>query len=261
VEPAGSRQGPAARAPDAERKRAGGRRRAAEGGRHGRIPHRAGRRVYDIALEAIAHGDGRLDGASLRRFVAAYQEFAPLKLGELWAIPIMPRLALLENLRRVAARIAVGTAERNLAEAWADIAGRDAKSLILSTADIARSSPPMTSSFAAELARRLQGRSVALALPLTWMEQRLSELDLTIEQLVPPFDKSASNPGYIKGYVPGVRENGGQYTHAAIWAFAELGDRRRAWEIFAMINPVNHAKSAGAVATYKVEPYVMAADV
>ena len=61
-----------------------------------------------------------------------------------------------------------------------------------------------------------------------------------------------------------MRENGGQYTHAAIWAamaFAELGDSRRAWEIFSMINPVNHASSAAAVATYKVEPYVMAADV
>ncbi len=145
-------------------------------------------RVYDIALEAIAHGDGRLDAESLRRFVAAYQSVAPLKLGELWAIAIMLRLALLENLRRVAARIAAGTAERELADAWADrmieIAGRDAKSLILATADMARSNPPMASSFVAELARRLQGQGAALALPLTWIEQRLSELDLTIEQLV-----------------------------------------------------------------------------
>ena len=145
-------------------------------------------RAYDIALEAIAHGDGRLDAESLRRFVAAYQTVAPLKLGELWAVPIMLRLALLENLRRVAARIAAGTAERDLAGAWADrmieIAGRDAKSLILATADMARSNPPMTSSFVAELARRLQGQGAALALPLTWIEQRLSELDLTIEQLV-----------------------------------------------------------------------------
>ena len=72
------------------------------------------------------------------------------------------------------------------------------------------------------------------------------------------------NPGYIKGYVPGVRENGGQYTHAAIWAamaFAALGDRRRAWELLAMINPVNHARSAEEIAIYKVEPYVVAADV
>ena len=145
-------------------------------------------RVYDIALDAIAHGDGRLDAESLRGFVAAYQSVAPLKLGELWAIPIMLRLALIENLRRVAARIAAGTAERDLAAAWADrmieIAGRDAKSLILATADMARSNPPMASSFVAELARRLQGQSAALALPLTWIEQRLAELDLTIERLV-----------------------------------------------------------------------------
>ena len=145
-------------------------------------------RVYDIALEAISHGDGRLDAENLRRFVAAYQTVTPLKLGELWAIPIMLRLALIENLRRVAARIAASTSERNLAHAWADrmigIAGQDPKSLILVTADMARSSPPMASSFVAELARRLQGQGAALALPLTWIEQRLSEEALTIEQLV-----------------------------------------------------------------------------
>jgi len=85
-----------------------------------------------------------------------------------------------------------------------------------------------------------------------------------IQLLDPPFDKSALNPGYIKGYVPGVRENGGQYTHAAIWAamaFARLGDNQRAWELFTMINPVNHARSIEETATYKVEPYVVAADV
>ncbi len=85
-----------------------------------------------------------------------------------------------------------------------------------------------------------------------------------IQLLAPPFDKSPLNPGYIKGYVPGVRENGGQYTHAAIWAtmaFARLGDNRRAWELFNMINPVNHARSAREIAIYKVEPYVVAADV
>jgi len=82
--------------------------------------------------------------------------------------------------------------------------------------------------------------------------------------LDPAFDKSNLDPGYIKGYVPGVRENGGQYTHAAIWtvmAFAALGDSRRAWELLAMINPVNHAATPAAIATYKVEPYVVAADV
>ena len=85
-----------------------------------------------------------------------------------------------------------------------------------------------------------------------------------VQLLDPPFDKGNLNPGYIKGYVPGVRENGGQYTHAAIWAtmaFAQLSDDRRAWDLFSLINPVNHAKSADAIATYKVEPYVVAADV
>jgi cellobiose phosphorylase len=97
------------------------------------------------------------------------------------------------------------------------------------------------------------------------VDRRLVRRDHALIQLLePPFDKSDMNPGYIKGYVPGVRENGGQYTHGAIWvamAFAALGDSRRAWELLAMINPVNHARSPEGIATYKVEPYVVAADV
>ena len=145
-------------------------------------------RVYDIALETISHGDGRVDADSLSRFVAAYQSITTLNLGELWAIPIMLRLALIENLRRVGVRIAAGRAERDLANAWADrmmeTAERDPKSLILVIADMARSTPPMKSAFVAELARRLQGQSAALALALTWIEQWLAESHLTIEQLV-----------------------------------------------------------------------------
>jgi cellobiose phosphorylase len=94
---------------------------------------------------------------------------------------------------------------------------------------------------------------------------RLVRRDHALIQLLdPPFDKSDLDPGYIRGYVPGVRENGGQYTHAAIWtamAFAALGDSRRAWELTSMINPVNHGRTAETVAIYKVEPYVVAADV
>ncbi len=145
-------------------------------------------RVYDIALETISHGDGRVDQENLSSFVAAYQTVTILRLGELWAIPIMLRLALIENLRRVGARIAADRTDRNHADYWADqmteIAGKDPKSLILVMADMARSNPPMVSSFVAEFARRLQGQSSALALPLTWIEQRLSESGLTIEQLV-----------------------------------------------------------------------------
>jgi cyclic beta-1,2-glucan synthetase len=80
----------------------------------------------------------------------------------------------------------------------------------------------------------------------------------------PPFDKSAADPGYIKGYVPGVRENGGQYTHAALWtliAYAMLGEGDRAGELFALLNPINHASTRAGLHRYRVEPYVAAADV
>ncbi|MDB5770311.1 MAG: ndvB [Burkholderia sp.] len=149
----------------------------------------AGRpRVYDIALETIAHGDGRVDPESLSRFVAAYQQVTTLKLGELWAIPIMLRLALIENLRRVAARLATTRINRNLAHTWADemaeIAEKDPSNLVLLVADMARSNPPMDSSFVAELVRRLQGQSAALTLPLTWLSQHLAASGQTIEHLV-----------------------------------------------------------------------------
>ncbi|HEY4999622.1 MAG TPA: hypothetical protein VII36_10785, partial [Usitatibacter sp.] len=100
-------------------------------------------RVYNIALETIAHGDGRVDPESLSRFVAAYQTVTPVKLGELWAIPIMLRLALIENLRRVATDVAAGRVDRDLADGWVDqmkaVAQTDPTSLILVIADMARS--------------------------------------------------------------------------------------------------------------------------
>jgi cyclic beta-1,2-glucan glucanotransferase len=82
--------------------------------------------------------------------------------------------------------------------------------------------------------------------------------------LNPPFDASRLDPGYIKGYIPGVRENGGQYTHASIWvmmAVAALGSGDEAVELFHLLNPVNHARTPAEVNRYQVEPYVMAADV
>jgi cellobiose phosphorylase len=96
-------------------------------------------------------------------------------------------------------------------------------------------------------------------------EKRLVRKEDKIIQLFdPPFDKSDLNPGYIKGYVPGVRENGGQYTHAAIWmimAFAAMRDKKKMWELLQMINPVSHGGSPDGMNVYKVEPYVVAADV
>ena len=97
------------------------------------------------------------------------------------------------------------------------------------------------------------------------VDRRLVRADAKLIQLLdPPFDRSDLNPGYIKGYVPGVRENGGQYTHSAIWtvmAFAAIGNTERAWELFNMINPINHGSTPEGISTYRVEPYVVAADV
>jgi cyclic beta-1,2-glucan synthetase len=145
-------------------------------------------RVYDIALETISHGDGLVDLESLISFITAYQTVTNLKIGELWAIPIMLRLALIENLRRIGTLIIAAIADRARADYWADqmadIARKDPKNLVLVIADMSRSDQSMTSSFVAEFARRMQGQIPALALPVTWIEQRLSESHLTIEQLV-----------------------------------------------------------------------------
>jgi cellobiose phosphorylase len=97
------------------------------------------------------------------------------------------------------------------------------------------------------------------------VNERLVRRESRLIQLFdPPFDRSELNPGYIKGYIPGVRENGGQYTHGAIWtvmAYAMMGENNRAWELFNLLNPVNHGATAKEIAVYKVEPYVVAADV
>ena len=94
-----------------------------------------------------------------------------------------------------------------------------------------------------------------------WLVKQAEQMILLF---TPPFDKSARDPGYIKGYLPGVRENGGQYTHAAIWtawAFAKLGQGDRAVELFRMLNPISHTDTPEKVARSKVEPYVLAADI
>ena len=145
-------------------------------------------RVYALALQVVAHGDGRLSRSALAQFIAVYQAVQPLLLGELWAIPIMLRLALIENLRRVGAMVAASRADHDLAAFWAakmlDAAEKAPSQLILHIADMARAEPPLGSAFVAEFARRLQGQGASLALPLTWLEQRLGESGATIEQRV-----------------------------------------------------------------------------
>jgi cyclic beta-1,2-glucan synthetase len=102
-----------------------------------------------------------------------------------------------------------------------------------------------------------------LAMEAVWNELVRERARLVL-LLTPPFDKTDRDPGYIKGYLPGIRENGGQYTHAALWtvrAFAQLGDSERAMELLDLINPVLHTDSPEGVMRYQVEPYVAAADV
>jgi cyclic beta-1,2-glucan synthetase len=145
-------------------------------------------RVYGIALELISHVDGRLDAVSLNAFISAYQTVHPLKLGELWAVPIVLRLALIENLRRVAARVGRTRRDRDLASEWAErMLSADEQgptNLILIMADMARANLTLSGAFLAELTRHLQGQSAYFAFATSWLEQRLSEQGLTIEQLV-----------------------------------------------------------------------------
>jgi len=170
-------------------------------------------RVYDIAQEIISHSDGRVDQQGLSNFIAAYQTVTHLKLGELWAIPIMLRLALIENLRRLSAQISIDRINQNIAVYWADqmitVAEQDPKSLILVIADMARSGPPMVSSFVAELTRLLQGKGPALALPLTWIEQRLLEMGQTSHELVQAeFFKQAADQVSMSNSIGSLRTLG-----------------------------------------------------
>ncbi|MFZ7134368.1 MAG: GH36-type glycosyl hydrolase domain-containing protein [Eubacteriales bacterium] len=109
------------------------------------------------------------------------------------------------------------------------------------------------------------GEKEKMSIAMASMEEYLIKSNEALVLLfTPPFDNSEQEPGYIKGYVPGVRENGGQYTHAAAWvvkALAMLGEGNKAMEVYHMINPINHTRTQLECSTYKVEPYVMAADV
>lgn len=145
-------------------------------------------RVYDMVLEIISHSDGRVDSKSLCRFIASYQSEKTLTLGELWAIPIMLRLAVIENLRRVSERIALDMIDNKVAEYWADkmiaTANDDPSKLILTVAEMAKTDPIFNSPFVASFVRQLQGKGPSIALVLNWLEQHLSRSGTTSNDLV-----------------------------------------------------------------------------
>ena len=125
-------------------------------------------RVYELGLQVVAHGDGRVDAITLSRFIAAYQQVAPLKLGELWAVPIVLRLALIDNVRRIADDIMHDGRDTHLAAQWAALlnatAAAQPKDVVAVVADMARSQPPATGAFVAELTRGIQGRGPVLSM-------------------------------------------------------------------------------------------------
>lgn len=145
-------------------------------------------RVYDIALEIIQHSDGKLDMDIVYTFLKSYQTVSELQIGELWAIPIMLRLALLENLRRVSVHISDDREYRNLADYWAKqmiaTVEKEPGKLILVIADMARSNPPLRRSFVAEFTRQLRGRGPTLQQALNWVEDRLNEAGHTSVEMV-----------------------------------------------------------------------------
>lgn len=145
-------------------------------------------RVYDIVLELISHVDAQIDAGSLSAFIAAYQTEISLKLGELWAIPIMLRLGLIENLQRVTTRLTIARQDCELADLWMDrlqeMAETNPSHLVVVVASMAKSDLPISSSFVAEFCLRLSRQSPVLHLARSWLEQRLVEHGLSIDQLV-----------------------------------------------------------------------------
>lgn len=145
-------------------------------------------RIYDLVLALISHVDAQVDAAPLTAFVAAYQTVTPLKLGELWAIPIMLRLGLIENLRRITTRLMVARLDRDLADSWAkrlqDMAEQDPSHLVVVVADMAESELPLTASFVAEFCQKLSRQNPLLHLARSWLEQRLAAQGSSIDQLI-----------------------------------------------------------------------------
>ena len=145
-------------------------------------------RVYDIVLELISHVDAQIDAEPFSAFIAAYQTVQSLKLGELWAIPIMLRLGLIENLQRVTTRLNLAREDRNLADLWVnrlqEMAEQNSSHLVIVVADMAKSDLPLSSSFVAEFCQRLSRQSPVLHLARGWLEQRLGQQGLSIEQLI-----------------------------------------------------------------------------
>jgi hypothetical protein len=145
-------------------------------------------RVYDIVLELIAHVDAQIDEETLSAFIASYQTVTTLTLGELWAVPIMMRLGLIEDLRRIVSRLTTAHTERDLAALWVnrllDMAENNPPHLVVVVSDMAKSDIPLTPSFVAEFFQLLSHHSSVLHLARSWVEHRLLDHGLSIERMI-----------------------------------------------------------------------------
>ena len=169
--------------------------------------------IYEMAIELVSHTDGRVDAENISEFIRSYQTVHPLKLGELWAVPIMVSLALVENLRRVSRRIAWRRRHRESAVDWSDRSVQavqlDPKSLITILADFVRAEPLMSAPFLTELTSCLQGTHPAMGLVINWVEQELSERGQTLEliQQAESHDQAADHAS-ISHSITSIRQLG-----------------------------------------------------
>ncbi len=150
-------------------------------------PRRGFPRIYDIVMEMVRHTDGRVDHDNLTRFISAYQETHSLTQGELWAVPIMLRLSLIEKLHLVARRIAWRCAQREVALHWADrflkTVETNPRMFVTTLGDFVRAAPPLTPPLISELVTHIDGVNPTLGLALNWLEQELSDRGQTIERI------------------------------------------------------------------------------
>jgi len=145
-------------------------------------------RVYELVLELISHVDAQIDVSHLTAFIGAYQTVTPLNLGELWAVPIMLRLGLIENLRRITSRLNTDREDRDLADTWANrlqqVSETAPAELIVIIADMARAKLPLSTAFVAEFCQRLARLDPAVHSARIWIEQRLAEQSRSVEQCI-----------------------------------------------------------------------------
>ena len=167
-------------------------------------------RVYDIALEIISHNDGRVDVNNVTTFINAYQTVNKLTLGELWAVPIMLRLGIIENIRRIASHVAIDRVDKNVAIYWSnqllEIAQKRPADIIIVLAEMAKARIEYSSAFVAEFTRRLQGKGQNLAIPLTLLEQTLLERATSTEELINiENQKQATDQVSIRNSIESIR--------------------------------------------------------